>query len=195
MARVVMTTPLNVRQQPNGAKIATYEPGTTFNIIAGFACVDDLYWWQIERNGTVGWVAEALPGEYLIEPYAGPMTPDEAEPPVAPPAPELPEANPLPPAAPAGCENALPPRLAIGTSAIVVADSIRPHNGPAGEIYAQRFYLAGTGLMVNAGPECSGGQYWWLVTGTVKIGRIGNRTESVQGWISEGNDGAYFVAP
>jgi hypothetical protein len=186
MARVALHTNLNVRGQPAGSIVATFTPGTTFYIVAGAVCADDLYWWQIERNGTFGWVAEALPGEYLIEPYAGPMSPDPVEPPVV----EVP-----PDAPPTGCENTLPPRLTIGTSAMVLADSLRPHNGPGGEIIPQRWYLSGTGVMVTAGPECTGGQYWWLVTGDVKIGRIGNRTESVQGWVVEGGNGAYNIAP
>lgn len=175
-ARVVTSmNGLNLRQEPNGTIITTLTGGTVFNIIGGALCDEGLYWWQVDQNGTIGWLAEASSNGYFIEPYDGP---------VAPPA----------PAVPAGCEQALASRLSVGSTATVITQ-LRPHNGPNGEIVGQGFYLEGTLVTVNAGPECSGGQYWWLITGQAKIGRIGQRFETVQGWVAETGIGSYNLSP
>ncbi len=166
---------LNLRQTPNGTVLTTLSGGDTFNIIGGPICADNLYWWQVDRSGTIGWLAEGS-SSYYIEPYNG-------EPPFEPPL-----------VAPTGCEQALPPRLTIGGTAIILDDQ-RPYNGPAGEMIPQRFYRSGTVVTVNAGPECAGGQYWWLITGQAQIGRIGQNFESVQGWVSEAEPGSYSLAP
>lgn len=174
---------LNLRTNPNGAIILTLTGGDVFDIIGGPICDGGLYWWQIDRSGTIGWVAEATSSDYFIEPYDGPAP--------VPPAPgggnEIAPPNP--------CAGALPPRLTVGSSATIVVDNVRPYNGPSGDFLAMRFYMAGTLVTVNAGPECSGGQYWWLITGQARVGRIGQRTEVVQGWITEATANAYNISP
>jgi hypothetical protein len=175
---------LNLRQMPNGAILTTLGAGTTFDIIGGPICDGGLYWWQVNRLGTPGWVAEGTASEYFIEAYDG-----------APPPPPAGGGDLVAPPAPNACAAALAPRLTVGASASVTQSQLRPHNGPGGEIIAQRFYMAGTQVTVNAGPECAGGQYWWLVTGAARIGRIGNRTEQVQGWVTESGGGSYYLAP
>ncbi|MFN8529809.1 MAG: hypothetical protein U0670_14485 [Anaerolineae bacterium] len=185
MGRVTLDTPtLNVRQQPGGAIVTTFGAGTTFYVTSGFQCVQDLMWWQIERFGIVGWVAESLNGLYLIEPYAGPMSTDPTDTPVPP----------APPVVPV-CGSALPSRLSVGSSATVVQDNLRPYNGPGGEALAQRFFQSGTVVAVNAGPECTGGEWWWLVTGSARVGRIGQNYVEVQGWVAETVSGAYNLSP
>lgn len=185
MGRVMLETPtLNVRQQPGGAIVTTFGAGTTFHVMGGFQCAQELMWWQIERFGIVGWVAESLNGLYLIEPYVGPMSADPTDTPVPP----------VPPAVPV-CGNALPSRLSVGGSATVVQDDVRPHNGPDGEALAQRFFQSGTVVTVNAGPECSGGEWWWLITGSARVGRIGQNYVEVQGWVAETAPGAYNLSP
>lgn len=187
MGRVMLDTPtLNVRQQPGSTIVTTFGAGTTFYVTGGFQCAQDLMWWQIERYGTVGWVAESLNGRYLIEPYAGPMSADPTDTP-APPVVE-------PPAAPV-CGNALPSRLSVGSSATVIDDGLRPYNGPGGEQIPQRFYQAGTVVTVNAGPECANGEWWWLITGSARVGRIGQNFVMVQGWVVETAPGSYKLSP
>lgn len=179
---------LNLRDNPNGSILLALGGGDVFNILGGAICEGGLYWWQVNYFGTIGWVAEGVPGEYFIEPFDG----------VAPPPPPPP---PPPPAgggglvAPGACANTLPPRLTIGASATVLDGGLRPYNGPGGELIPLRFYQSGTVVTVNAGPECAGGRYWWLITGQARIGRIGQNFESVQGWVEESGDGAYFLAP
>ncbi|MBZ0280406.1 MAG: hypothetical protein K8L97_06670 [Anaerolineae bacterium] len=173
---------LNMRQSPNGAILATLAGGDAFDIIGGAICDGGLYWWQVERSGSIGWVAEGSSNEYFIEPYEG------APPPAG-------DGGLVAPPAATGCEQTLPPRLTIGGSATVLQDQLRPHNGPDGEIIEMRFFMAGTQLTVNAGPECAGGQHWWLVTGPANIRRIGGNTEIVQAWVTETREGGYTLSP
>ncbi len=185
MGRVMMSTPtLNFRDQAGGAIVTTFSAGTTFFVTGGSACVQDLIWWQIERFGTVGWVAESLNGNYLIESYNGPMSADPTPTP-------LPEAQ--PPAAPV-CGNALPPRLVVGSGAVML-DTVNAFNGPGGSQIALRWYESGTPVTVNAGPECVGGEWWWLITGSAKVGRIGQNYENLQAWVQETEPGAYNLSP
>mgnify|MGYP005824664079 CR=1 FL=1 len=92
------------------------------------------------------------------------------------------------------CGQALPPRLTIGGSATILSTS-RPHNGPGGSSMPLRFYQEGTQVTVNAGPECVDGQFWWLINGQARIGRIGRNFEQVQAWVPESSNTAYFLSP
>lgn len=62
---------LNVRQSPglSGQGIVRLPNGEIFNVTGGPECVDGIYWWQIQRNDLVGWVAEAVDGSYLVDPF------------------------------------------------------------------------------------------------------------------------------
>ena len=182
---------LNLRSNPNSTIVATLSGGDTFNVIGGSICEGDLYWWQIDRFGLIGWLAEGTSTGYFIEPYAGPPVSDATDTPVPPPpAPPLDEGAPV-----LTCGSALVPRLAVGGNATIVQDQLRPSNGPNGEPLDRRFFEAGTSVNVTAGPECSGNQFWWLVSGSAKVGRIGNQFENVQGWIPESSSNAYNVSP
>lgn len=178
---------LNLRQNPNGTILATLNGGDTFSIIGASICDQGLHWWQIDRFGTIGWLAEGTSTGYFIEPYAGPPVADVADTPVPPPVVENPPAP--------VCGSALASRLSVGSNATILVDQLRPHNGPSGETLARKFFMSGTSVNVTAGPECSGGQFWWLVSGSVKIGRIGNKTENVQAWIPEASSNAYNISP
>lgn len=181
---------LNLRQDPNGAIILTLAGGDSFKVIGGAICNGGLYWWQIERGGTIGWLAEGSSSGYFIEPYAGdPVPPAEPVPPIV-----EEEAQPEPPASPT-CGSALPIRLSVGKNAVIARDMLRPHVGPGADAIDRKFYTAGTSVSVTAGPECVGGQNWWLVMGQAKVGRIGNQYEAVQGWVAESSDNAYNLAP
>ena len=173
---------LNLRQQPNGAIITALAGGDEFTVVGGFVCDNGLHWWQIDRFGTVGWVAESTFTEYFIEPYIPP-----------PPMPPGPGNEGVP--VEAGCEQAPASRLSAGSNATVVQDQLRPHISPNGEIIPQRFLMSGTSVSVTAGPECAGGYRWWLVLGQARVGRIGQQMEPVQGWVSEGQDGTYNLEP
>lgn len=184
---------LNLRQNPNSTIIATLSGGDTFNVIGGSICDGGLYWWQIDRFGLVGWLAEGTATGYFIEPYAGPPVTDATDTPVPPPPPEEEDEFVGPPAP--TCDSALATRVSVGNSATIVAGELRPRNGPNGEVIARRFFQSGTSVSITAGPECSGNQFWWLVTGPAKIGRIGNQVEMIQAWIPEASSNAYNIAP
>lgn len=59
---------LIVRAQPssNGGEIIRIETGTGFEVIAGPQCSNNMSWWKIDVNGTVGWVSE---GGDNVDPY------------------------------------------------------------------------------------------------------------------------------
>lgn len=183
---------LNVRQEANGALINTLAGGATFTIIDGPQCIEGLYWWQIQRPSFIGWVAEATAGGYFIEPYDGPasdglVATDTPVPPVV-------EVTPVPPPVEVGCEQA--PATQMTTAMFVTVNSeLRPHHSPNGDSIPRSFYQPGASLWVLGGPACVGGQRWWRVSGSAKIGRIGNNFEEVEGWVSEGINGTYYVSP
>lgn len=182
-ARVVPSTGnLNLRQQPNGAILLVMSGGDEFDIIGGFVCVDGLHWWQINRGGAIGWVAESTSGGYFIEPY------------IAPPAPEIITDTPPPPVE-AGCELALPSRLSAGTNVTILRDQVRPYVSANGEIIPQRFFMEGTSVSVTAGPTCAGGSRWWLVLGQANVARFGQQQAATQGWVREDQDGTYNLSP
>jgi Protein of unknown function (DUF3160)/Bacterial SH3 domain len=62
---------LNVRQSPglNGEGIVRLRNKEIFKVVGGPECVDNLYWWQIQQGDLTGWVAEAVDGAYLIDPF------------------------------------------------------------------------------------------------------------------------------
>lgn len=75
MARVDASTPHRLREAPSlNAAVKTEMPGfSSFKILGGPACADEIVWWQIDYSGQTGWTAEGLGGEYYIEPL--PPTP------------------------------------------------------------------------------------------------------------------------
>lgn len=61
---------VNVRAQPSAAsdQITQIAPGSTFVILGGPACAENLVWWNIRFGGFIGWVGEGANGIYWIEP-------------------------------------------------------------------------------------------------------------------------------
>lgn len=62
-------TPSRLRDMPSasGAQIGQIDPQTAFSILDGPVCEGGINWWQVEVNGTTGWTAEGVDGEYFIE--------------------------------------------------------------------------------------------------------------------------------
>lgn len=66
---LVVSQALNIREAPgtNAARLRNpLEPGVIATITDGPRCVDGFTWWQVEADGTVGWVAEGNPNEYFL---------------------------------------------------------------------------------------------------------------------------------
>jgi hypothetical protein len=68
--------PKDVHSAPAGLVIASLPEGTDFFVINGPLCHSGYWWWQIERNQLdmttlVGWMKEAGPSVYYIEPWGG----------------------------------------------------------------------------------------------------------------------------
>ena len=178
-ARVVLSMNLlNVRQSPNGAILTTFNGGDSFSITNGPACADGLYWWQVNRFGTTGWVAEGTASGYFIEPFDG-----AAPPPPPPPAVDTATDTPVPPPPPPpagpqeesggnaddsasepGCGRARANILAVGMTARLGND-YNPRSGPNGSVLP--YVLAqGTNVNIVAGPVCADGLRWWTVVGS-----------------------------
>ena len=64
--------PINLRDQPtrSGALIAQLPEGSTFEVLEGPVCADEIHWWRVQAADTAGWVAEGLEGEYFVAPGA-----------------------------------------------------------------------------------------------------------------------------
>lgn len=65
--------PLNMRMSDHtSSSIFTRIPeGDTFDVIGLARCNDGIYWYPIIYVGEKGWIAEAVDGEYLVEPAGG----------------------------------------------------------------------------------------------------------------------------
>jgi hypothetical protein len=175
---------LNLRAEPNGAILLTMTGGDTLDVTGGPICDDGLYWWQVNRVGTVGWVAEATANGYFIEPYDGP--------PPAPPAPEV-----QPPAEEPAfvCEGAPDTRLAIGVQALFITNQ-SPRNIPNGDTFFNRAFMSGTRARIDAGPQCVNGQIWWQVSGFGLNTATDEATAINGGWVAETtSSGQYRMGP
>ncbi|MCP4248032.1 MAG: hypothetical protein GY778_13375, partial [bacterium] len=83
------------------------------------------------------------------------------------------------------CDDAMPARLSPGLDARVTIGDARPVNvrdAPGGLEIGE--LSEGRALVVVGGPECEGGLTWWQVDFSLDTG-----------WVAEGADGQYFVAP
>ncbi|MAS37009.1 MAG: hypothetical protein CL610_23620 [Anaerolineaceae bacterium] len=73
--RVSPGTGSSIRLTPeSGTVLATMPAGAVFNILFGPICgpsSQQLTWYQVEYNGTVGWTAEGRGGVYWLEPPVG----------------------------------------------------------------------------------------------------------------------------
>jgi hypothetical protein len=68
LARVLPGLANNLRNQPSlrGERIGQIPGGSQFTVLDGPECADNYAWWQVDYNGTVGWVAEADNEEYWL---------------------------------------------------------------------------------------------------------------------------------
>jgi uncharacterized protein YraI len=60
----------NFRAEPSrsSALIGKIPPGESFTILQGPSCSDNITYWQVNYNGTVGWTGEGTGNEYWLEP-------------------------------------------------------------------------------------------------------------------------------
>jgi hypothetical protein len=201
---------LNVRQQPNGSIVSTLGGSTTFDVIGGAVCSDGLYWWQIQRPGLQGWVAEGNLTAYYIEPYAGAPTGDEP----LPPAPEDPTNTPAPlPPGPGGfttdptdtpqpfvivegvlCGDAPAPRLTVGANAVATSNTPIQIFSQAGSGPGPWHLPKGAVVVITGGPKCSNEVNYWSFTGFA-FNTTNSQMESTSGWIPEGSGAVYWLAP
>lgn len=71
VARVLGTTPNNVRSQPSvtsGQVIGQIPAGAQLNVLEGPGCQDGLTWYRVQYGDLTGWTAEGQGREYWLEP-------------------------------------------------------------------------------------------------------------------------------
>ncbi len=201
---------LNLRQNPNGAIILTLGGGDTFDVTGGPICDGGLYWWQVNRFGTVGWLAEGTSDGYFIEPFVAPP-PAEETPVTVTPDPVTPETvTPPPPPPSGGADDFLDPgageddslhcgaspsqELELGDSAIITGDNQIPRDRPNGN---QLPYMLPQGMSVSVigGPECAGTLRWWMVVGQ-SVPLAGNVQPSTGPfWVTDGSPSSRALRP
>jgi hypothetical protein len=135
--------PNRLRSQPgfDGVVIGNIPAGAIFYVSNGPACVDGLYWWQINYQGISAWTAEGSGAwEYWLEPYA------YRDP---------------------GLTCTLAPRLSAGQYARVLPGLPNVLRNLAGTVYPSQIIgeiPAGGIFYLVEGPRCSSdGRYWWRV--------------------------------
>jgi uncharacterized protein YraI len=129
-----------------------------FSILGGPSCYEGMYWWQVNYNGRVGWTPEASnSGVYWTEPVTS-----------------------------GGCMP-LPSRLIAGQNGRVLPglpNTLRsqPYVGYDSQVLLQ--IPAGSIFNVIAGPNCSDGMTWWMVS-----------YNGYTGYTPEGQYGTYWLEP
>jgi len=163
--------PSDIWANPGSGKIATMPPGTSFTVIAGPICVNNLTWWTVQWKGIQGWTAEGKEDTYWLEPLPNPPLNFGTT-----------------------CPNFAVTRLAIGKKARILrsnskSDTSKPlRSAPSSPNIIVQIPL-GTIVEVIGGPSCSlyqkeGGIAWWKV-----------RYGSIVGWVSEGIGDLYYMEP
>jgi uncharacterized protein YraI len=68
--RVLQGFDLNLRAQPsaNGALVGRLTAWSIFLVVGNANCSEGLNWYQVNFNGTSGWLAEGASGQYWTEP-------------------------------------------------------------------------------------------------------------------------------
>ncbi len=63
-------SPINMRDGVGlaGNKILQVPAGAVFDVLTDAVCMDGLFWYQVDYEGTVGWIAEGT-NDYFVEPY------------------------------------------------------------------------------------------------------------------------------
>ena len=62
--------PNNIREEATSSSpvIGVIPAGATFAVIEGPVCADDLAWWNVNYEGTIGWTAEGVNSTYWLAP-------------------------------------------------------------------------------------------------------------------------------
>jgi WD40 repeat protein len=81
-AQVTAGLPNNLREEPTTESdlLAEMPGAAVFRITGGPICEEQLVWWQVNFNGTVGWTVEGRDGQYWIEPIPGAVLPQGIQP-------------------------------------------------------------------------------------------------------------------
>lgn len=76
---------LNLRTEPglNTEEVLRLANGEVFQVVDGPQCVDGITWWQIQQFALMGWIAESVSGNYLVEPFEAAVLPTLAPLPLA----------------------------------------------------------------------------------------------------------------
>jgi hypothetical protein len=220
-ARVTFTngTALNVRQNPGGTIVAIFPEGTEFDVIGGPQCQSNFSWWriqgQLEGTTFVGWVAEGDFDDYYLEPFAngGVQNPGGL---VAPPTP-IPTLGgfavvPTPQPTIGGFVLVPTPQPTIGGFVFVpvvdgdcslapqrrITVGMNPRTSTNGGTLAMRTNVTdelpshqvpdNLTTRVIDGPACHRGYRFWQIQ-VVLNGQL------TTGWVSEGTQQRYFLAP
>lgn len=63
--------PINMRSGAGRAspRILQVPAGAIFQVRSGPVCADGYYWYEVDYNGTVGWIAEGDSTSYFVEPH------------------------------------------------------------------------------------------------------------------------------
>lgn len=154
--------PNTLRSQPyvgyDSVILGQIPAGGVFTVLAGPSCYNGMNWWQVNYNGQIGWTPEGSNyGIYWLQPVSN-----------------------------GGCMT-LPSRLSAGQSAVVLpplpnALRSQPYLGYDSVVVGQ--IPAGGIVQVIAGPNCSDGMSWWLVS-----------YGGLSGWTAEGQNSTYWLAP
>lgn len=161
---------LNVRATPdpvNGVVVVRINRNETYPIVGRNS---DSSWWQINVNGTVGWVN----ARYVTAANTG----------------NVPVTSQIVPTVPTGpvvqCPGFVPSRLVVGRQGRVTltgsANNIRSTPGLTSAVIG--LIPSGGVFSVLAGPQCSGGIAWWQVN-----------FNGVVGWTAEGQGSDYWLEP
>src|SRR5215207_2499272 len=132
--------------------------GGVFNVLNGPSCYDNMNWWLVNYNGVQGWTPEGSAyGDYWTSPVAS-----------------------------GGCMP-LPSRLIAGqtgrvTNGLPNVLRSQPYRGYDSVILAN--IPAGGVFNVIAGPNCSEGMTWWLVS-----------YNGINGFTAEGQGNQYWLEP
>jgi hypothetical protein len=73
VARVTPGDPNNIRTDPStsSTQIGQIPGGELFIVLQGPTCADNLAWWQVNYNGTIGWTVEGQDQTYWLDPGMG----------------------------------------------------------------------------------------------------------------------------
>jgi hypothetical protein len=61
--------PMRPSLHPTSRIIGQLSTGALFAITGGPSCADGILWWQVNYNGTTGWIGEGQGTDYWFEPY------------------------------------------------------------------------------------------------------------------------------